>query len=153
MKIDSTVEPLVREAFAASVAGEPKRFETALDAIASRGDEVTSHALALALAVDHMALLAVHSGQRPDDTQMDYLAQGLAEDAQDWAPSVTSDAARSFLDSVADATPTPLSAGDLAELAFGAGGWLLSSFQPDDKKWTQFLDEILNVLEAAPDQP
>jgi hypothetical protein len=151
MKIDSTVEPLVREAFAASVAAEPERFTAALGAISERGDAVASTALELALAVNHVALLSVHAGQVPDDQQFDYLAGGLADDAQDWAPSVTRESARAFLESVATGSPTAFNTGDLIELAFGAGGWLLSSFEIG-MTWTQFLDQILDSLESAPRQ-
>lgn len=151
MKIDSTVEPLVREAFAASVAAEPERFTAALGAISERGDAAASSALELALAVDRVALLSVHSGQVPDDQQLDYLAGGLADDAQDWAPSVTVESARAFLEAVAKGTPATLNAGDLIELAFGTGGWLLSSFEVG-MTWTQFLDQILDTLESAPQQ-
>ena len=110
MKIDSTVEPLVREAFAASVAAEPERFTAALGAISERGDAVSSSALELALAVNRVALLSVHSGQVPDDQQLDYLAGGLADDAQDWAPSVTVESARAFLEAVAKGSPATLNA-------------------------------------------
>jgi hypothetical protein len=149
MKIDSTIEPMVREAFAASVAGEPERFETGVEAIAERGDEFTSRALALALAVDHLALLLTHSGQRPDDQQLDYLAGGLAEDAQHWGADITPASARSFLESLATGSSTTLSPGELVEIAFGAGGWLLSAFLPEGKRWTEFLDEIEDALETV----
>ena len=150
MKIDPNVERLTREAFAASVAGEADRFDAALVAIADQGDETTSHALALALAVDRIALFAIHDGQRPDENQMAYLAGGLAEDAQTWAPdAVTRQSARSFLDSIADVSTTTLEPGDLALHAFGTGGWLLSSFQSSGKKWTEFLDQILDTLESV----
>jgi hypothetical protein len=149
MKIDSTIEPMVREAFAASIAGEAERFEAAVEAIAARGDEFATTALGLGLAIDRVALLLIHSGQRPDDQQLDYLAGGLAEDAQRWGAQITSDRARSFLDSLATGSPTTLSPGHLAEIAFGGGGWLLAAFLPEGKKWTQFLDQVEDALESV----
>jgi hypothetical protein len=150
LKIDSTLEPLVREAFAGAVNKNGKRLEAAIEAIAGRGDEVTTQALALALAVDNLALTLVHNGRRPPEEQLDYLARRLSEDAADWAPDVvTPAAARSFLGTLVDPTPTSLPWGELAMLAFGTGGWLLAAFLPDDKDWTDFLDEIEDALESV----
>jgi hypothetical protein len=150
LKIDSTVEPLVREAFAGAVNKNGKRLEDAIAAIAGRGDDATTKALALALAVDNVALTLIHSGQRPPDAQLEYLAQRLAADAADWAPDVvTREKARSFLGSLVDPAPTALPWGEVAMLAFGTGGWLLAAFLPDDKDWTDFLDEIEDALESV----
>jgi hypothetical protein len=68
VKIDDRIEPLVREAFAAVVASEPARLDSALAAIAGAGDEAAGYALRLALAVDRMALMIIHSASAPRRT-------------------------------------------------------------------------------------
>jgi hypothetical protein len=74
----------------------------------------------------------------------------LAEDARRWAPTITRQAVRSFLGTLVNpGTPSSLEAGDVTVLAFGVGGWLLSAFLPDGKKWTEFLDEVEDALESV----
>jgi hypothetical protein len=152
LKINSQVEPIVREAFAASVAGERERFTTALERVAALGEGLAQDALTLALTVSSTALLRVHDGERPDDEQLTLLGTELADDAEDWGDDITAENARAFLAAMADGRSPDMETGLLAELAFGAGGWLLSSFLPGDTKWTTFLDEILDALESAPRQ-
>jgi hypothetical protein len=150
MKIDEQVESAVREAMAASVAGEPDRFDAALKAIARQGDSFVRSAVTLALGVSSVALLTVHGGERPDDEQLRYLATELADDSQDWTDGIDQAVTLEFLTALAEGRAADITSADLAELAFGAGGWLLSSF-PDTGVWTDFLDRILHQLEATPD--
>jgi hypothetical protein len=152
VKIDKSVEPSVREAFAASVAEEPERFDTALEAIADRGETFTRDAVNLAIAVDAAALILLHEGDAPDEDQAEELAHDFVE-SQSWA-GISEDVAATFLAGVStDATPLPdlLPVGDIAQASFAIGGWLLAAFLPEDKDWTDFLDEILGQLEAAPE--
>ena len=151
MKVDKRVEPAVREAFAASVAGEPARFANALEAIAVQGDDSARNALQLALSVDAAALYAIHEGQRPEDPHLQTLAKQFAE-SERWA-EIDAATAERFLRALAGATPVldVLTAEDVAETAFAIGGWLLAAFLPGGKDWTDFLDDILDALEAAPE--
>jgi hypothetical protein len=149
LKINSQVEPIVREAFAASVAGERERFTAALESVAALGDDLAQDALTLALTVSSSALLSVHDGERPDDEQLTLLGNELADDAEEWGDGITAEDARSFLSALADGLPPELEPGLTAELAFGGGGWLLSSFLREDAKWTAFLDQILDSLESG----
>jgi len=151
MKIDKDIEPLVREAFAASVAEEPERFESALEAL-SRSDDLTSRSLTLAFAVDSAALFAIHQG-RPSDEQFSSLAESFAS-SQSWS-NVDEPTSRIYLTSLADMRPPldELPPADLAFAAFAVGGWLLSAFKIGDGiHWYDFLDTILDTLEATPDR-
>jgi hypothetical protein len=148
VKINNEVEPVVREAFAASVAGERDRFTAALESVAALGEDRAREALELALSVSSSALLTVHQGERPDDEQVARLGAELADDADDWSDDITPANAAAFLYALADGRAPEMETGLLAELAFGGGGWLLSSFLPGDAKWTTFLDQILDSLES-----
>ena len=150
MKIDKTVESSVREAFAASVAEEPERFDAALEVIADQGESFTQNAVNLAIAVDAVALVLLHDGEAPDEDQVKELAHDFVA-TQAWA-GISNDVATGFLTG-ASSDVTPLSdvlpIGDIAQASLAIGGWLLSAFLPEDKDWTDFLDEILGRLEAT----
>lgn len=152
MKVDKQVEPSVREALGAAVAGEADRFDRAIERIGGRGDDFARDAVNLGLAIDATALYSVHQGQRPDDEQLADLARSFNQ-AEGWA-EIAPDAPLKFLTALADQTPitdvVPLE--DVALLTFGVGGWLLSAFLPEDVEWTDFLDRILDRLESAPAQ-
>jgi hypothetical protein len=150
MKVDSKIEPLVREAFAACVGQEPKRFANAVVAITDRGDRVTVDALTLATSIDAYALMALHHGKAPDQQQLEYLSTQFAA-TEAWA-KVPAANARELISALAENRTSTLGAGDLAEATFTVGAWLLSAFLPEDKDWTDFLDEILNAIDAAPSQ-
>lgn len=151
MKIDKKVEPAVREAFAASVAEEPERFETAFEVIADRGDDFARRALSLAIAIDASALFNLHEGLWPDEEQARKLAHDFME-SETWARVPEEDAA-TFLTALSDpaSLPTALPLGDLAWTSYVMGGWLLAAFLPEGRDWTDFLDDILDKLEDAPE--
>jgi hypothetical protein len=151
MRVDTEVEALVREAFEASVAEDPVRFENALEAIAA-GDELASRSIALAFSVDSAALYAIHQGHRPTDVQLHNLAITFAK-SQPWT-NLDAAASLVFLTSLADLRPPVgrLSAGDLALASFAMGGWLLSAFKLDEGlHWDDFLNIILDKLKSLPD--
>ena len=153
MNIDKGVESAVREAFAASVAEEPERFDTALEIIADQGETFARDAVNLAVAVDAAALVLLHEGETPDEDQVKELAHDFVK-TQPWA-GISIDVATSFLaGATSDVTPLPeiLPVGDVVPTAFAIGGWLLSAFLPEDKDWTDFLDEILGRLEVTPER-
>ena len=152
MKIDKEVEPLVREALAASVAEEPDRFGNALRAM-SRNDEIAARAFALAYAVDVGALLAVQDGEPPDEERLRYLASNFAS-TQQWA-GIDEGTTFTFLTSLAENTSPvdSLPQGDAAIASFAIGGWLLSAFRIGDGiSWTDLLDVILDRLESSSPQ-
>lgn len=151
MKINLAVEPYVREALAAAVVQEDDRFETAVLAITDKGDAVTADALKLGLAICAYQLFALHDGDRPDDEQIIYLAETFVA-TEAWA-EIEKETALKFLTSLADERPIDLPVGDVAEIVFVLGAWLLSSFPPEDRRWYQNLDEALNNLESAAGGP
>jgi hypothetical protein len=151
MKIDKAVERRVREAYARSVTEEPDKFDSAMTNLA-HDDESLGRALALAFAIDTGALLSIHHGQRPDDAQLQHLAGNFAE-TQAWS-GIDKSAALTFLTAIADVRlPTEaMPVADATYAALAIGGWLLSSFLPDDgSHWNNFLDLILDQLEKASD--
>ena len=150
LRIDEQVEPVVREAFAGAVVGDPGRFDRAFDAVAARGAAFAQHGALLAATVDAAALFILHGEQMPGDEQLRYLALQF-EEAQAWA-GIPPGVALTFLTALASGTPVvdvlPLER--VAEMAFVMGGWLLSAFLPEGGEWTDFLDHILDSLEAMP---
>ena len=150
MKIEEGVEPAVRAAFAGAVAGDSDRLDAAMAAITARGDDFTRNSISLALTIGFTALYTMNEGQRPNDEALEETAEILAEDAAGtWAADVTEDDALEFLTALADRRESTLDPADFAVLAFGAGGWLLAASVPEDGEWTDFLDTILEQLEAA----
>ena len=153
MKIDNAVEPVVREAFASSVAAEPDRLNNALEDIGTRGDQFAQDALRLALSIDAAALYIVHDGQRPSSEQLRSLVQDFVK-TETWA-DIASGIPIKFLTALAEGTSVfeVLPPEDVSDVTFVVGGWLLAAFLPEGKDWTDFLDEILDGLEATPPQP
>ena len=149
MKIDKDVELAVREALAGAVAGEAERYDAAVLAIGRAGDFFGNKALDLIFAIDSAALFSIHEAQRPDDEQLGMLAQEFAEQEQEWS-DIDEATARTFLTALAD-VKSPLEVLPVENVMFAAfaiGGWLLSAFLPEDGKWTDFLDVILDRLES-----
>jgi hypothetical protein len=148
VNVEPNIERAVRNALAGAVAQEPEKFEDALNGLTSHGEEFAQKSLSLGLAICYAALLEVHEGGSPDDEQIDYLAGALVE-SEAWA-EIDRASALKFFASVANRTPIneniPL--GDAYEMVFIAGAWLLSSFPPEDRPWTTFLDLILDGLES-----
>jgi hypothetical protein len=149
VKIDKDIEPRVREAYAAAVAGDADRFDTALGAVATDDDSAT-RALSLAFAIGSTALFSIHRGRRPDDVQLRFIASEFAA-AQQWT-TLDEVAALTFLAALADvkspAEMRPL--GNVTVAAFAIGAWLLSAFRLDEAmRWNDFLDAILDKLETS----
>lgn len=150
MKIDERVEPAVREAFGAAVAGEADPFDQAIERIGARGDDFVRDAVNLGLAICAAALYSLHQGRRPDDEQLADLARSFNE-AEDWA-EIIPDASVKFLGRVGgpdtDHGGRPArrhGASDIRRGRLAAVGVL-----PGDAEWTNFLSRILNRLESAP---
>lgn len=148
MRIDSQIEPLVREAFGAAVARDADRFRAALTAIGSAGDAVASESVNLALIIDVYALLDIHQGTKPDSAQIRELAKEFC-DMEGWAaPDEAS--ATAFLESLANRSRVEkvLPPEQVSVLVFLVGAWLLASFLKNNQQWTEYLDNILDGIEA-----
>lgn len=146
------VEPFVREAIAASIAADPGRCAEALKAMAADGDEVVGDSVQLALAICYLALLDLHDG-RPDGEALGELARSFVA-MNSWA-EFREDVVLRFLTALANGTPVDdeVPAEQSTRLVFVLAGWLLAAFPPEEREWTDFLDEILDRLESAPAQP
>ena len=153
MSVNMNVEPLVREAVAAGIAADPDRCAEALRAmLTTGGEEAVGDSVHLGLAICYYALLDLHGGQRPDDEQLTDLARSFVE-MNGWA-GFDADEALAFLTALADTRPVDdvLPAEVSTRLVFVMAGWLLAAFPPEDREWTDFLDDILDRLESAPAQ-
>jgi hypothetical protein len=152
MKVDKDVERAVRRALAGAVAGEAERFDSAVMAIASVGDDFANASLDLVFAIDSAALFSIHEAQRPDDEQLRLLSEEFTSQEAEWA-DIDARTTLAYLTALADAK-SPLEVLPIKEVMFAAfaiGGWLLSAFIPDDAEWTDFLDVILDKLVATPE--
>ncbi|GAA3593608.1 hypothetical protein GCM10022223_05650 [Kineosporia mesophila] len=150
MRIDSQVEPLVREALGAAVARDPERSAEAAKALAARGDSDFQYGISLCLAVDSFKLLDLHGGW-PGEERITFLAEGFAR-MEAWA-EIEQSTAEAFLAALAEQRdPTSVLPPEVAvRTAFVVGGWLLSAFPPEEQSWEDALDQVLNALEAQPD--
>ncbi|MBT0772996.1 hypothetical protein KIH74_28900 [Kineosporia sp. J2-2] len=150
MKIDDTVEIAVREGFAASVAEEPDRFYAAIESVVDRGDDFTINAFQLTINVNSIILQDIHEGSLPELDEIADLAEDFAETQEDWS-EVSAELAGTYMAAALSEQSVleVMNPGDVATTGFALGGWLLSAFLPDDKEWTDYLDEVLQVLETA----
>jgi hypothetical protein len=148
MRIDSQTEPLVREAFGAAVARDTGRFRRALKAIGSAGDNVASESVHLALIVDAIALHHIHQGAMPDSAQIRELTKEFCE-MEEW-PAPDESTASAFLESLANQSPVEkvLPPEQVSVLVFLVGAWLLASFLKNNQHWNDYLDNILDSIEA-----
>lgn len=152
MTVNMQVEPLVREAIAASLAADPGRCADALKAMMrAGGEDAVKDSVHLGLAICYQALLELHGG-RPDDEQLEELSQSFVE-MNAWADFDQNVVLR-FLIVLANQTPVDdvLPAEESTRLVFVMAAWLLAAFPPEEREWTEFLDQILDRLESAPVQ-
>lgn len=149
MKVNMSVEPLVREAFAATLAQDVDRSEAALRAIADAGEQAAQDAVNLAGAVSAFALFDLHDGECPDDDQLGKLADSFVDMAA-WT-DIDRATALAFLTALADQRPVSsvLPPDKTAWTSFNVGVWLLAAFGPEDRKWYTYLDQILKSIETA----
>ncbi|GAA3621851.1 hypothetical protein GCM10022223_43480 [Kineosporia mesophila] len=149
MRIDPAIEPRVREAFAASVAEQPERFDEAIRALGDNDDDLR-RALELAFNVVAAAAFAIDGGLAPTEERLTYFAEAFSKTQSSWS-GVDQAAALSFLRAVTSGQDPleVMTAGDAAYTAHALGGWLLSAFpRGEGLRWVDFLDGVLNGLEA-----
>jgi hypothetical protein len=150
MQIDDTLETAVREGFAASVDEDPDRFDASIAAILDRGDDFTIDAFQLTINVTAVILQDQHGGLIPSPERIADLAADFAETQEDWS-LVSGDLAGTYMAAAVGDQPVleVMKPGDVATTGLALGGWLLSAFLPEDKDWTDYLDEVLEVLEES----
>jgi hypothetical protein len=147
MKIDSKVEPLVREALDAAVKQDIDRLDAALDAFAD--DTKRRDGLALLFAISRLVLHDLNEGKNPTDEQVSDLADWIAEE-EAWA-GLPADEIRNFLLWLLGDDSKTVNQDMYIVLVFVVTATLLSSRrQPDGQWWFDYLDQIEAALEAAP---
>ncbi len=148
MQINMSVEPLVREAFAASLGNDPQRSVRAVQAMADGGDQVVRDSVTLATMIASMALLDLSDGEAPDEDELEELSKSLVE-MEEWASIEPADAL-SILQALSGETDrSVLPPETYLRIIFIAGAWLLAAFGPTERTWYDYLDQILTRLEAG----
>jgi hypothetical protein len=150
MRIDRDTERLAREVLAGVVSRDPDRVAAGLEALAE--EDAVAEAMRLTFAVARSALLRVHDGGLPSERQNRELAGHVAE-SESWTP-VSADEVYDVLEALCDPASRPdLAQESLINTVFVLTGFLLSSYLTalGHSSWTDFLDDVLNALDAAPD--
>ncbi len=138
-------ERAVRRAVAGAVAGDQERFGAAVTSIQEAKTALAGESRDLAFEIGEATLLSIHHDQIPSDVQLKRLASEFAR-IEKWSGidrSTVLDTLTALLAGPPFPTQTPLS------VVVALDAWLLSAFIPDEVEWTDFLDGILNRLEAA----
>jgi hypothetical protein len=140
--VDRTVEPLVREIFNSVTTADEERFSRALQAVPA---DKTRSAADLALAIDRMAMVDLHPGI-PSDERVRYLTETFHAD-QGWSRPEGLPV-EDFFRSIAGLPADPVGDDVTGLLAFLVGGWLLVAFLKSVAHWYNYLDDILDRLDA-----
>jgi hypothetical protein len=69
-------------------------------------------------------------------------------DSEAWADIEKPDALE-ILTALTEARPVNLWPADVSVVVFALDAWWLSGFGPKERKWNQYLDQILAALESA----
>lgn len=146
MKIDSKVEPLVRNAIHAAVISDFSKLEKALQGLTD--DESARKAIELAISLVYFLMVDIHEG-RPTEDEIRGIAAGVAQ-VEAWARATEEEVATFLLhlmkgESLAGAVPTE----NVIVLTFVVAANLLSSCRRDDEQWWDYLDRAEAALEAA----
>ena len=153
MKVDQDVEQAARKLYAAAVAQNHDWFTDAMAAAGQRGEDFVAAVIRHGVLVDTAALHHLHRG-KPSEAQISDLLTEFVNTYETWLQGTAAESARPFLTALADHKPVidVVQRGDLPDVVFAVGAWLLAAFLPEGKDWTDFLDEILDALETAPTQ-
>lgn len=145
MKIDKTIEPIVRDALWGVIKRDPDKVREAL--VTLPDDQASTKAGQLALAVALYAIHEIYSG-RPSETQVLGLANKIAE-MESWA-NVNAEELTTFLTAALDRLrlDKDLSLERVAYLIYIVAGSLVSAGRKEDEKWWDFLDRAEAAIEA-----
>ena len=153
MKIDSEVEDLGREALVAAVAEDIDRFIAALDAIAAKGQETRMAVLRLYVAIGRAALIAIHQGGIPSERQNRELAEKAVKAESTWSPVTVEDVYALLEGFCVDDKMPDIAPERFISTLFITVNYMLSWYSGGQgyESFYDFLDAILNTIEAAPD--
>jgi hypothetical protein len=148
MRIDSPVEPLVRENLAAVVARDLGRSRAATQAIIDEGDQAFADAVSLCYAVDNQLLCDLHGGP-PGAESIASLAESATQ-MEAWA-AIDQPTTEKFMTALVESQdPARVMLTDEAtKTGFVVGAWLLSAFAPEDATWENVLDDVLAKLDIV----
>jgi len=150
MKIDSRVEPLVRNTIHTAVIGDFWKLEKALQSFPD--DEAAQKAIELGVSLIYVLMIDIHEGM-PSDDEIQGLAAEVAR-AEAWAMP-TEEQVTTFLRHIMNGKPfagvVPVE--DVVILTFVVAAHLLSSCRRDDEEWWDYLDRVEAVLEAVYPNP
>ncbi len=150
MTLNMAVEPLVRQGFAAAVARDAHASIAALQELQAKDDTTIRDAVTLATVICITALKDEHDGELPDGDQIRELGHAFESMERDWS-AIDASTARVFFAAITGQDERGLLPADVyTRVVFVAGGWLLSSFGPDDEDWWVTLDNILVRLRDYP---
>lgn len=149
MRIDERIEESVRKAFSAVVA---KDGDTMVKTILALGEKDAETAVRYALYVVGYVVNNAHP-HGATNADLRAMASDLADGVADWVNVGDTDTVASFLRSAAsgDTTFEGIPAEDVPGTAFVCGGYLLARYRLEDQRWWEYLNEVWEAAEAAPD--
>jgi hypothetical protein len=150
MRIDESVEEIVREAYRAVIGKDGDRL---VGAFRSGSEDQARSAVAYGVFVAGYVINDVLR-ERVTDTQLLELAENIIESEADWVDlgdpvdlaKMLASATRGDL-SFEGVVPRE----DVIGNIFVSGGYLLTSYRNDDQHWWDYLNEIWAALEATPE--
>lgn len=145
MKIDERIEAQVREALAAVVGKEGKRFDDALDAMGSDGPTAWSYAA-------YVVGYVINDIEGVNDQTLDVIAGQAIEAVSAFADLGSKDEVKALLKSASEGNSkmpgVPVE--KVVNSTFVLASYLLQAYKPDDHDhWWNYLDEIWNAAAAA----
>lgn len=146
MKINSRLEPLVREALSAVVKGDRERLARALGAFPDEAAMTEGVTLAVAITV-----WVLHDvvGHRPTASEVREVASKLAA-SEDWI-EVDADEVNTALMTALDGRRADevLPMDKVVMLPFVIAGYLLSAGRAKDQQWWEYLDRAEAAIEKG----
>lgn len=149
MRVDERIEEHVRRAFSAVVG---KDGDGMVAAIRDLGEEDAKTAVGYAVfVVGYIVNNAFPDG--PNQADLRSMAEDVITGVADWVKVGTVDVVAAFLGSAATGATTfeGIAQEDLPGMAFVCGGYLLARYRLKKQRWFEYLDEIWNAAETAPE--
>jgi hypothetical protein len=146
MKIDSKVEPIVRNTIHSAVVSDFSALNRALQGFPD--DETTRKSIELGISLVYFLMVDIHEGE-PSEDDIRAVAAEIAR-AEAWAKPTTEEVTTFLLrlmnrERFAGAVPVE----NVVILTFVVAANLLSSCRRDDEEWWDYLDRAEAALESS----
>jgi hypothetical protein len=141
--VNFTVEPLVRQAYAAAVARDVDASAAALEAMGDQAKDCV--VLAVVIAIHLVGPVDVPE----DEEYLLELAGEFGDMEAEWAGITTDDALLFLRGITGQGGLRDLEQATFIRVPFVLGAWLLSAFGPAEQDWTERLDEVLQKIKAG----